>query len=67
MMLVSILVHEMVHHFQNVLALKHECPQERERLAYWAQERWLELFGHSLESDLALDGFSLLAKTRCFY
>src|SRR5260221_11569978 len=24
----SILVHEMVHHFQNVLGLKHECPQE---------------------------------------
>jgi hypothetical protein len=24
----SVLVHEMVHHFQNVLGLKHECPQE---------------------------------------
>jgi len=63
----SVLVHEMVHHFQNVLGLKHECPQEREKLAYAAQERWLALFGHSLEQDFELDGFSLLGKTRCFY
>jgi hypothetical protein len=63
----SVLVHELVHHFQNVLALKHECPQEREKLAYLAQERWLGLFGHSLESDFDLDPFSLLVKTRCFY
>jgi Domain of unknown function (DUF6647) len=63
----SVLVHEMVHHFQNVLGLKHECPQEREKLAYLAQERWLRLFGHSLEQDFELDGFSLLGKTRCFY
>jgi hypothetical protein len=63
----SVLVHEMVHHFQNVLHLKHECPQEREKLAFMAQERWLGLFGHSLEKDFELDGFSLLGKTRCFY
>jgi hypothetical protein len=63
----SVLVHELVHHFQNVLGLKHECPQEREKLAYLAQERWLGLFGHSLASDFDLDPFSLLVKTRCFY
>jgi len=63
----SVLVHELVHHFQNVLALKHECPQEREKLTYLAQERWLGLFGHSLAADFALDPFSLLVKTRCFY
>ncbi|MCC6780586.1 MAG: hypothetical protein IT537_28755 [Hyphomicrobiales bacterium] len=63
----SILVHEMVHHFQNVLNVKSECPQEREKLAYRAQERWLGLFGRSLESEFGLDGFSLLPKTRCFY
>jgi len=63
----SILVHEMVHHFQNVLGLKHECPQEREKLAYVAQDRWLGLFGHSLADDFALDPFSLFVKTRCFY
>ena len=63
----SVLVHELVHHFQNVLGLKHECPQEREKLAYIAQDRWLGLFGHSLADDFALDPFSLFVKTRCFY
>src|SRR5262245_34561878 len=51
----SVLVHEVVHHFQNVLRLKYECPQEREKLAYIAQDRWLALFGHSLESDFHMD------------
>jgi hypothetical protein len=64
---VSVLVHEMVHHLQHVLGLRHECPQHREQLAYEAQERWLGLFGHSLETDFKLDGFSLLGKTRCFF
>jgi uncharacterized protein DUF6647 len=30
----SILVHEMVHHLQNVEQLKFACPEEREELAY---------------------------------
>ena len=63
----SVLVHEVVHHFQNVLRLKYECPQEREKLAYIAQDRWLSLFGHSLTDDFALDPFSLFVKTKCFY
>jgi len=63
----SVLVHEMVHHAQNLLGLKHECPQEREKLAYLAQDRWLGLFGHSLERDFELDPMSLLVKTRCFH
>jgi len=63
----SVLVHEMVHHFQYRLGLKHECPQDREKLAYAVQDRWLHLFGHSLESDFELDGFSVLGKTHCFY
>ena len=61
----SVLVHEMVHHFQYKLGLKHECPEDREKLAYAAQDRWLHLFGHSLESDFELDGFSVLACTDC--
>ena len=63
----SILVHELVHHVQNVARLKYACPQEREKIAYAAQERWLGLFGHTLEHDFELDGFSLLVKTRCLY
>lgn len=63
----SVLVHEMVHHLQNVRGLKYQCPQEREKLAYMAQDRWLGLFGHSLERDFELDGFSVLVKTRCIH
>ncbi len=63
----SVLVHEMVHHAQNLLGLKHECPQEREKLAYLAQDRWLGLFGHSLASDFELDPLTLLVKTKCFH
>jgi uncharacterized protein DUF6647 len=63
----SVLVHEVIHHFQNVLRLKYECPQEREKLAYIAQDRWLAQFGHSLEGDFHIDAFSLLVKTQCFW
>jgi hypothetical protein len=63
----SILVHELVHHFQNILGIKYECGQEREKLAYRAQDRWLGLFGHDLATDFDLDPFSLLVKTKCFY
>jgi hypothetical protein len=63
----SVLVHEMVHHLQNLAGLKYECPQAREQLAYLAQERWLGLFGHNLAQDFELDGFSLLTKTKCFH
>jgi hypothetical protein len=63
----SILVHEMVHHVQHLAGLKYECPQEREKLAYLAQDRWLNLFGHSFAQDFDLDGFSLMVKTACFF
>jgi hypothetical protein len=61
----SILVHEMVHHLQNIARLAHECPQAREKLAYEAQDKWLALFDTSLEREFGVDGFTLLAKTVC--
>lgn len=61
----SVLVHEMVHHLQNIARLTHECPQAREKLAYEAQDKWLALFGTSLEREFEIDGFTLLAKTVC--
>jgi hypothetical protein len=63
----SVLVHELVHHAQNLLGLKYHCPQEREQLAYVAQERWLGLFGRSLASEFELDPLTLLVKTKCFH
>ncbi len=63
----SILVHEMVHHLQNVARMRFACPQEREKLAYQAQEQWLALFGRNLEREFEIDPFTLLVSTNCFY
>ena len=61
----SILVHEMVHHIQNLAQLKYSCVEEREKMAYHAQKKWLELFGRDLESEFEIDGFTLLVITNC--
>ena len=61
----SILVHEMVHHLQNVGQLKFACSQEREELAYKAHD-WLHLFGRDLERDFQMDPFSILVKSKYF-
>lgn len=61
----SMLVHEMVHHLQTLAGLKYACPQERERLAYEAQEKWLGLMGRSIQSEFEIDPFTLLVATRC--
>jgi hypothetical protein len=62
---VSILVHEMVHHLQHLSGQRFACPQERERLAYAAQERWLALSGQNLATEFELDAFTLLVSTVC--
>jgi hypothetical protein len=61
----SVLVHEMAHHLQQLSGAKFECPQAREQVAYAAQERWLGLFGRSLLIDFEIDPFTLLVSTRC--
>lgn len=61
----SELVHEMVHHLQNLGHASYACPEEREKLAYQAQEKWLKMFGHSLATDFELDGFTILVVTNC--
>ena len=63
----SILVHETVHHIQNVGNFKFECPREREQLAYEAQARWLSLFGTDLLREFEIDAFTLLVSTKCFH
>jgi hypothetical protein len=64
---ISVLVHEMVHHLQHVAQSQFECPQAREQLAYAAQQRWLSLFGRTLEDEFRIDPFTLLVATRCMY
>jgi hypothetical protein len=61
----SLLVHEMVHHLQNLGNLKYECPEAREKLAFAAQEQWLELFDRTLAGEFELDPFTLLVRTSC--
>jgi hypothetical protein len=61
----SMLVHEMTHSLQKKANLKYECDQESERVAYEAQERWLRLFGKSLEKDFGIDPLLLLVLTNC--
>jgi len=61
----SMLVHELVHHLQNVGHIAYACPQERETLAYEAQEKWLSLFGRDLLRDFKIDPFTLLMNTKC--
>ena len=61
----SVLVHEMVHHLQNVDGLKFECPAAREKPAYLAQDQWLKQFGQTLESEFEVDLFTILVKSAC--
>lgn len=61
----SVLVHELVHHFQEVHRTKFECDAAREAKAFELQEKWLRLFGESLEEDFQIDPFTLLVRTSC--
>jgi hypothetical protein len=61
----SVLVHEMVHHLQNLAGMRFACPEAREKLAYAAQRDWLELFGRDLFTDFETDPFTLLVRTEC--
>ena len=61
----SILVHEMVHHLQNLAKLKYECPAAREKLAYQAQDQWLRQFGRDLEKEFGIDRLTLLVTSSC--
>lgn len=63
----SVLVHEMVHHLQNLAGAKFSCPDEREELAFAAQDKWLAIFGKGLAEDFELDRLTVFAKTRCMY
>jgi hypothetical protein len=63
----SILLHELVHHIQNVAGLKYECAFARESPAYKAQGRWLREHGLDLETEFDVDMFTLLVRSSCHY
>ena len=47
----AVLVHEMVHHMQNLSGIRYECQQQREKLAYAAQDKFLRLFSRDLHNS----------------
>ena len=61
----SVLVHEMVHHLQNVAGEHFDCPQSREKLAYAAQRDWLKMFGRDFYREFGSDPMTLLVRTSC--
>lgn len=64
---ISVLVHEMVHHLQNVAGMTFACAGEREKDAYRAQRAWLELFDRTLEQEFELDAMTVMLRSTCGY
>jgi hypothetical protein len=62
---VSVLVHEMVHHLQNLSGQKYECAAAREKPAYTAQQKWLALSGRNFFEEFDTDPMTLLVRTAC--
>ena len=63
----SVLIHEMVHHLQQRAQLRYGCPQEREKLAYQVQERWLTRFGATLQNEFEIDPMTLFLHSACLH
>lgn len=63
----SVIVHEMVHHLQNLGGVKYECASAREKPAYLAQDQWLKARGHDLEKEFDVDLFTVVALSACMY
>ena len=61
----SILVHEMVHHLQNLGKLRYECAGAREKPAYLAQDHWLKLHGLDFEKEFEVDKFTIVVSSAC--
>jgi hypothetical protein len=63
----SVLVHEMVHHLQNLAGVKFECAQAREKPAYTAQKKWLEMAGLDFFQEFQTDPVTLMLRTVCSF
>jgi hypothetical protein len=63
----SVLIHELVHHVQNLAGLGYACPAEREKPAFAAQAAWLERHGSDLETAFGIDAMTLLVRTGCLH
>lgn len=61
----SVLVHEMVHHVQEVAGVGFSCSGAREAAAYELQARWLEQFGLDLFEEFELNALAVALITSC--
>jgi hypothetical protein len=61
----SVVVHEIVHHLQNLAGMKYECAGAREKPAYLAQNQWLKAHGLDLEKEFEVDMFTIVALSAC--
>jgi hypothetical protein len=61
----SVLVHEMVHHLQNLGGIRYECAAAREKAAYAAQREWLARHNLDLETEFGIDMLSVLVSSAC--
>ena len=61
----SMLVRGMVYHAQREAGLTYACTQEREQVAYEAQEAWLKLFGQTGKDIFGLDDAAYMLITQC--
>ena len=61
----SVLVHEMVHHLQNLAGERFECAQAREKPAYTAQRKWLDAAGLDFFREFETDSITLMLRTVC--
>lgn len=62
---ISVLVHEMVHHLQNLRGEKFQCAQAREKPAYTAQKKWLEAAGLDFFREFETDPITVMLRTVC--
>lgn len=63
----SVLLHELVHHYQNASGAMdgYNCARESERLAYETQREYLEL--NKVELMPELDRFNIVMRSMCHY
>jgi len=63
----SVLVHEMVHHFQFESKKSFLCPAEKEKEAFHIQEKWLGMFGSSLQQAFHADPLFIFVRSTCYF
>ncbi len=62
---ISVLLHGLVNHTQREYGLTYACTQQREEVAFAAQEAWLKQFGRTLSDIFGLNEAAYMLSTQC--